>query len=251
MQIVIVPRSTKSIAVIGLALLPMSIAAIRPAQAQIAMPDGSYVRVEAGAAFHQGVTFTDTDPAAANCDLCSAQFPSKITNSFVAGAALGYHLSPFLRTDVSIDYLGSSRISGYSTASVPSSGSAHMDAVVGLINGYFDVPAVMFGPVQPYVDAGIGIAWNHLGTTSGNSGAVGPFTLAGSSRTNIAWAIGAGAGYPLAPQLTLDLGYRFLDLGQLRTDSSLSFGGMTVPVTPSKTGGVNAHQVTIGLRFEF
>lgn len=251
MQIVIVPRSIKSIAVIGLALLPMSIAAIRPAQAQIAMPAGSYVRLEAGAAFHQGVSFADTDPAAANCDLCSAQFPSKIGNSFVAGAALGYHVGPYFRTDVSIDYTGSSKISGYSTAAIPSTGSANVDGVVGLINGYIDFPTVIFGPVQPYVDAGIGLAWNHLGTTSGNSGAVGPFTLAGSSRTNFAWAIGAGAGYPLTPNLTLDLSYRFLDLGQLRTDSSLSFAGMTVPVTPSKTGDVNAHQVTIGLRFEF
>lgn len=232
-------------------LLPFAFA-ISPAKAQIAAPVGTYIRVEAGTAFHQNVTFTDTNPGAANCDLCTAQFPSTIAQSFDVGGALGYRIGPFFRTDLSIDYIASTKISGYSTATIPSTGSADVKSVAGLINGYIDLPAAnVFGSIQPYLDAGIGIAWNDLGTTSGTSGAVGPFTLAGSSHTNFAWAIGAGVGYPLTTHMTLDIAYRFLDLGQLRTDTSLSFGGMTIPVTPSKTGDSDAHQVTIGLRYDF
>jgi hypothetical protein len=70
-------------------------------------------------------------------------------------------------------------------------------------------------------------------------------------RTNSARAIGAGAGCSLKSHLTLDVAYGFVDLGQLRTDSSLSFSGITIPVTPSKTGDAGAHQVMIGLRYEF
>lgn len=252
MQVVLVPRLPGLVKLIQLIVLPLIVCAISPAKAQIAAPAGTYIRIEAGAAFHQNVTFADTDPGAANCDLCTAQFPSSIADSFLAGGALGYRIRPDIRIDLSIDYLASARVSGHSTAAIPSTGSANLDSLAGLLNGYIDLPPVsVFGPIQPYVDGGIGVAVNVLGDTTGNSGAVGPFTLSGASRTNFAWALGAGAGYPLTPHLTLDLAYRFLDLGQLRTDSTLTFGGMSVQVTPSRTEGAGVHIVTIGLRYEF
>lgn len=251
MQIVIVPRRLSLASIIRLVLLPAITCAISPAQGQIAAPAGTYFRVEAGAALHQNVTFTDTNPGAANCDLCGAQFPSSIADSFLIGGALGYRIGPNIRTDLSVDYLGSANVSGHSTAAVPSTGSAKLDSLVGLLNGYIDLPISIFGPVRPYIDAGVGIAQNMLGQTTGISGAVGPFTLAGASRTNFAWAVGAGAGYSLTQHLMLDVSYRFLDVGQIWSDSTLSFAGMSMEVTPSKTEAAGVHELTIGLRYEF
>jgi opacity protein-like surface antigen len=252
MQIFLVANRPSLSKLIQLILLPLIASAISPAQAQIAAPGGTYVRIEAGGTFHQNVTFSDTDPGAANCDLCAAQFPSSVADSFLVGGALGYRIGPDTRLDLSVDYLGSTKLSGHSTAAVPSTGSANLDSVVGLLNGYIDLPLVsLFGPIQPYIDGGIGVARNALGQTAGNSGAVGPFTLSGASRTNFAWALGAGVGYPLTPHLILDLAYRFLDIGQLRTDSTLGFGGISATVTPSRTEAAVVHTVTIGLRYEF
>lgn len=233
-------------------LLPLMLFMISPAQAQVAVPAGTYIRIEAGTAFHQNVSFSDTDPGAANCDLCGAQFPSSIAGAFVAGGAFGYRIASNFRTDLSINYIGSATVSGHSTAAIPSTGSAKVDSLVGLFNGYIDLPPVsIFGPIRPYIDGGIGIAANQFDKTTGNSGAVGPFTLAGASRTNFAWAVGAGAGYPLAPHVTLDVAYRLMDIGALRTGPTLSFGGTSMQVTPSKTESAEAHVVTIGLRYEF
>lgn len=251
MQVVVVHRRASLTNFIRLILPVLIVCAISPAKAQIAAPAGTYIRIEAGGAFHQNITFADTNPAAANCDLCAAQFPSSIGDSFLAGGAIGYRLGPAIRIDLSVDYLGSAEVSGHSTAAVPSIGSANLQSLAGLLNGYIDLPPLnVFAPIQPYIDGGIGIASNVLGKTTGNSGAVGPFTLAGASRTNFAWALGAGGGYPLAPHLTLDVSYRFLDLGPIRTDSTLSFGGTSLQVTPSRTGGAAEHVVTIGLRYE-
>lgn len=252
MQAVIAARRQALINIIRLVLVPLITCAISPAQAQFVAPEGSYIRIEAGGAFHQNITFADTNPGAANCDLCGALFPSSIAGSFVAGGAFGYRIGPGIRADLSVDYFGSAAVSGHSTAAIPSAGSAKLNSVAGLLNAYIDLPAIsLFGPIHPYLDAGIGIAGNQLGETSGNSGAVGPFTLAGESHTNFAWAVGAGAGYPLSPHLTLDVSYRLLNLGQVRTDSTLSFGGMSLTVTPSKTEAADVHVVTIGLRYEF
>jgi len=252
MQVIIAPRSPTLVSIIGLVPLALLTCAISRAEAQLAAPDGSYVRIEAGGAFHQNITFADTNPGATNCDLCGALFPSSIAGSFLVGGAFGYRIGPNVRTDLSVDYIGSATVSGHSTAATPSIGSAQLDSTVGLLNGYIDLPtANISGPIRPYIDAGIGFAHNQLGTTTGNSGAVGPFTLAGASHTNFAWAVGAGAGYPLSPHLTLDLAYRFLNVGQIRTDSGLSLGGVSMVVTPSKTEAAGVHSVTIGLRYEF
>ena len=251
MQVVVVGRRASLTNLFRLILPALTAYAISPAEAQIAAPAGTYIRIEAGGAYHPNITFADTNPGAANCDLCGAEFPSSVADSFLAGGAVGYRIGPDTRIDLSVDYFGSTEVSGHSTAAVPSTGSANLESLVGLLNGYMDLPPVnVFAPIQPYIDGGIGIAENVLGKTSGNSGAAGPFTLGGASRTNFAWALGAGGGYPLAPHLTLDVSYRFLDVGQIRTDSTLSFGDMSLQVTPSRTESAGEHVVTIGLRYE-
>ena len=218
----------------------------------MAVPDGLYVRGEVGAGIHSGATFTDTNPAAPNCDLCSAQFPSSIGTSAILGGAIGWRFTPNFRADLSVDYLTPTTVSGHSTAAVPSSASANLNSLVTLINGYFDFPELhFFGLLSPFATVGIGFATNDLGVTSGTSGAVGPFSLTGVSRTNFAWDAGLGAAYPLTPKLTADIGWRFLDTGQMRSGSILSVAGTTMQVTPSKTGDVNLNVFTIGLRYQF
>jgi opacity protein-like surface antigen len=227
---------------------------VAPAEAQIAVPTGIYVRGELGGAFHQNVVFRDTQPDAVNCDLCAMSFPSSVGSSAIIGGGLGYRLTPNFRVELSLDYLTPAKVTGHDSATPPSTASVNLDSFVALVNGYVDFPELppgLFGSVQPYVDAGIGLASNSLGLTRGNSGTVGPFTIAGASQTNFAYALGIGAGFPLTPRLTADLAYRFIDLGQLRTGSTLSAGGASFQVTASRTGSSDAHTITIGLRYQF
>jgi opacity protein-like surface antigen len=236
----------------AMALLPTSLAA--PAEAQVAIPAGIYIRGEVGAAFHNDVLFRDTNPTAPNCDLCEMSFPSTIDMSAIAGVGVGLRLTPNIRTEFSVDYLPSARVMGHDSSTPPSTASLNLDSVVGLANLYIDFPNLppgIFGLIQPYVDAGIGFANNSPGVTRGHSGTVGPFTISGATQTNFAYALGIGAGYPLTPQLTVELAYRFFDLGPLRTGTTLSAGGASFQVTASATGSADVHTILIGLRYQF
>ncbi len=235
-----------------MALLPVFLA--MPVEAQVAVPAGIYVRGEVGAAFHDSVFFRDTNAQAANCDLCDTTFPSTVGSSAIVGAGVGLRLTPVFRTELSLDYLTSAKVTGHDLATPPSTASANVSSIIALANIYVDFPELppgIFGLVQPYLDAGIGLASNNLGTTSGHSGAIGPFTIAGSTQTNLAYALGFGAGYPLGPRLTADISYRFFDPGQLRTGTTLSAGGTSTQVTASRTGSADVHTVMIGLRYQF
>lgn len=226
-----------------------------PATAQVSLPAGLYVRGDLGAGFAQGLKFRDADPnAPQGCDLCTDLFPSSTGNGLLFGAGAGYRLSPLFRADLTVDYLTPVRVIGHSTATPPSTGSANLELIVGLVNGYVDLADAFpnwFGPLQPYVSAGVGVARNRLGTTTGVSGLLGPFTIGGASRTNFAWALGAGAGYALTPRLTIDLAYKYLDRGEVRTNATVTALGTAFQLTPSKTGDFNVHTVTLGLRYGF
>jgi opacity protein-like surface antigen len=226
---------------------------VSPAAAQLSAPAGLYVRADVGGTFKRNFTFRDTNPNALNCDLCSDLFPSSTGNSVFFGAGVGDRLSSMFRADVTIDYLTPVKVNGHSTASAPSTASADLDSIVGLANGYFDFEGAfphMFGPLQPYISAGIGVARNHLGTTTGVSPLIGPFTLGGASRMNFAWALGAGVGYALTPRLTIDLAYKYVDSGEVRNGATLTAGGASFQLTPSKTGDIGVHAVTLGFRYE-
>jgi opacity protein-like surface antigen len=226
---------------------------VSPAAAQLSPSTGLYVRADIGGTFKQNFTFRDTNPKAPNCDLCSDLFPSSTGNSVFFGAGVGGRLSSMFRADITIDYLTPVKVNGHTTAAAPSTASADLDSIVGLASGYFDFEGAfpnMFGSLQPYVSAGIGVARNHLGTTTGVSPLIGPFTLGAATRTNFAWALGAGVGYALTPRLTIDLAYKYLDTGEVRNGATLGAGGASFQLTPSKTGDVGVHAVTLGFRYE-
>lgn len=229
-----------AIALIGAALFTT------PAAAQVLFPEGPYIAAEAGGTYHQSVTFSDTSPTALNCDLCTSQFPSSIKNGLFGGLKLGYRMSANFRSDFSVDYFARVQVSGQSTTIPPSTGSANFSSLVALYNVYWD-----FGPayfVQPYVTAGMGFARNSLGVTNGNS-ALGPFTISSNSDTNFAWDAGFGVSFPLSPWLSADLGYRFMQLGELRSGNVVTIAGQSLQLTQSKTGPMYLHAAMIGLRY--
>jgi OOP family OmpA-OmpF porin len=112
-----------------------------------------------------------------------------------------------------------------------------------MANGYLDLNGFMpgmLGPFQPYIDAGLGFARNDLGGTTLNPN--------GAVKNQFAW--GAGVGYGITPNLTLDLAYTYLHLGEARTGGTLSTGGVPIAIQPLKAD-INVHTVTLSLRYAF
>jgi outer membrane protein OmpA-like peptidoglycan-associated protein len=168
---------------------------------------------------------------------------------------VGYRFSPLFRSDVTLDYIPSLHVSGHNSLLTGVSNSADLSALVGLLNGYLDLDGLkpgMLGPLQPYLTAGLGIARDDLGRTTYSATGLpsGALTQNGSTRTNFAWGVGAGVGYALTSNLTIDLAYKYLDLGEMRTGSVGTVFGASIATTPIKAD-LQVHTVMLGLRFAF
>lgn len=222
------------------------------------LPGGFYVRGDLGGGFGQNATFTDVNPAAADCDLCGFKFVSTVNSSVLFGGGIGYRFSPLLRGDVTVDDLPSLAVRGTSTQPGNPSGSAPFSSLVVMANGYLDLNGLypeILGPFQPYIVAGLGVASDEMGTFTG-SFTTGPLagagiTEGGATRTNFAWGAGAGMAYPISPTMTLDLEYKFLDLGELRTGSTYAVMGALFNSTASQSSDIGVHTIIASLRVAF
>ncbi len=152
------------------------------------------------------------------------------------GAGVGYK-SSWLRTDVTIDYTG---ISYRGTIASPGDVTAKVGVVTGLFNGYLDLGT--WYCLTPYVGAGLGVS--RLRTFDFVSTLAPPFT-AGLSNTQwkFAWALMAGTAVNFTPSVAMDVGYRYLNLGDVSTASD-AFGQMTLK-------NLAAHEVRVGVRWSF
>lgn len=192
-------------------------------------PFGPYVRGDIGGAFVTNQGFVEGGAT-------KGAFNSSV--GFLGGGGVGWRFSPIFRTDLTVDYLSTNR-SGTTAGGPVSTGTA--SAVTGLANGYVDLNGIwpnLFGPVDPYIDAGVGMSGNHLTGVTSPAGSV-----PGGWHNSFAWAAGAGVGVPIVPRLTLDVAYRYVDLGALHSSSAPALG-------PVKTG-FTEHTLTGGLRYAF
>ena len=67
--------------------------------------------------------------------------------------------------------------------------------------------------------------------------------------TNFAWALGAGCAYNINENFAVDLGYRYLNLGQVKTDTTARAAGFNV--TGEAESFANNHEIMLGLRYTF
>jgi len=85
---------------------------------------------------------------------------------------------------------------------------------------YVDLPRL--AGVQPFLGAGLGVARNRLRSVAYRfpliSAGATTSTPEGSS-SDLAWLLTAGVSVPLSERLSLDVAYRFTDLGSLTSPS--------------------------------
>jgi opacity protein-like surface antigen len=67
--------------------------------------------------------------------------------------------------------------------------------------------------------------------------------------TNFAWNVGLGVGYQITPNVALDVGYRYVDLGKASTKWTNAIYLPGDVRTQSKN--MVQHQIGIGLRIGF
>ena len=161
---------------------------------------------------------------------------STLDDSAFLDAGIGYRFNQYFRADVTGEYRGSahfSAIESYSTNGFCNNGrncrvprgydsySGQFQSIAGLVNGYVDA-GTWYG-FTPFAGAGVGIARvgvnnvSDFGTVSDPyTGAPGGFGYTGSHyQTNFAFALMAGLDFNVTNNLTMELGYRYLDMGRV------------------------------------
>lgn len=176
--------------------------------------------------------------------------------NFSGGASLGigagYRFNGWLRTDVTAETrFGSSATLFAGTPIVGAVGEAEFSSATVLANAYLDLGS--WHGFTPYVGVGVGWAWNTL--TDYRTGAcpapcvVGGVDLAtlgafpDATTGSFAYAFMAGVAVDAGRSLTLDLNYRYMNLGEAATGP--------VGATRIETDAVDAHEIRLGVRWNF
>jgi opacity protein-like surface antigen len=211
-----------------------------------------------------------------NVDFVNTNFPGSLQNhgfgfdsstSFDLG--VGYQFNNWLRADITGEYRGKANLHGSQSIPTNSAFALANDQVqvnnytgsksewVFMANAYVDL-GTWWG-VTPFVGAGIGTARNTIsglrddGFTAPNFGAVtGVSTFYGddASKWNFAWALHAGLSYRVTPNVSLELAYRYISLGDGMTGATHPFDGPARASDPFILKDITSHDVKFGVRWE-
>lgn len=145
-----------------------------------------------------------------------------LDNTAFVGGGLGYQFNSWFRADVTAEYRFAAAYRATQAYICPvcfnTFGTNEYTGNVGtalfMANGYFDL-GTWYG-FTPYVGGGIGAALHDVsGFTDFNPVTGGAGFGAVNNVTNFAWAAMAGVGYAVTPNLRLELGYRYVDMGNV------------------------------------
>jgi opacity protein-like surface antigen len=223
---------------------------------------GWYLRGDVGMSNQNAKTLT----------LTSAPFPAGFqTTGFGFDSApifdlgVGYQFNNWFRADVTGQWRGKSNlhasqfaplgaISPTFTAADNYTGSKS-EAVI-MVNGYVDLGT--WWCVTPYIGAGLGGSYNQLSGFQDNGVIYNAGVLSNSvtyagdaGKWNFAWALHAGLGYRVTPDVTIELGYSYMNLGDAVTGRTNSFDGVTVVNGSGFTvKNITSNDVKLGVRWD-
>lgn len=171
---------------------------------------------------------------------------TSVTGGSIKDAPVEVVTGPGLRADVTVGYRGPRDFNGVP----PIPPAAPVDPVHGrvnsftlMFNGYVDLGN--FAGWMPYLGAGIGVAWNELENVHFTNGVV--VSIGSRREADIAWALMAGVSRDLGSGLMLDVGYRYIDLGEIGIAGTNGAGASY----SLRIEDLTSHEVRVGIRVPF
>jgi opacity protein-like surface antigen len=196
-----------------------------------------YVEVEAGG------SFANLESSGWNTDGGGfANTGDDNDGSAVAGVRLGRQFLDFLRADIGYTYRG--RVSFITDSFKPPTPTffyrTHIDSINTVMLSLFLEP-FHIEKFTPYIGGGVGNTWiNGYTNDDDHEGKC--------SQMNFSWQGEAGVQYELIDQVTLKLGYRYIDMGELKINLSNLDTGTSAG---SLEGRIIANEVVFGARYNF
>ena len=112
-----------------------------------------------------------------------------------------------------------------------------------MINAYYDFNTD--SAFTPYIGGGIGYAKTKLSETKGRRG------TKSNSHTNFAWQIGGGIAYAVNDNVSIDVGYRYVDYGKFDKITRIDDFGELGPDAYRTSIDTTANELYAGIRYTF
>ncbi len=166
--------------------------------------------------------FDETGQSFANSGNLFVPAFASIGDTTFAGVGFGYQFNHWFRADITGEYRTEATyragIAGANPYPLPG-GWTGFDTYNGgvstalfMANGYFDLGT--WHCVTPFVGSGVGVAAHKFAGLTDSGGGV----ATDATPTNFAWAVMAGLALNVTPNLKIELGYRYLDMGDVKSN---------------------------------
>ncbi|MBR4927144.1 MAG: porin family protein [Alphaproteobacteria bacterium] len=149
-------------------------------------------------------------------------------DTVILGVGAGYQLDPMFRSDIIVDYRGWNKVDFKSDGK-----KADVWSIPVLMNIYGTYP--IHDRMGVYAMAGLGMSYNHADSTT---------NAKSDDKVSFAWNVGAGVEYALNECWTMDLGYRYSDLGKAKVKRQAGFTG-------HHTEELTSHDIKLTARYMF
>ena len=178
---------------------------------------------------------------------------------------VGYQFTPWLRADITGEYRSPATWNSFDIATFSANGgtlipehvTVHKSEIVALANVYADLGT--WWCVTPFIGAGVGFAGVKLANfqetaIAGLDPVQGGFLInannfaADQTQWNFAWALHAGLSYKVTPGFSVELAYRYLNMGNAQSGAIVGF--LNNPQnTVFHIDNITSHDLTLGLRW--
>jgi opacity protein-like surface antigen len=225
------------------------------ALAVVSVKNGVYVGAEAGYGFTKTVPFkAGTCSSGQACWNTQQPFAKNIGDSAVYGGVVGYHINPLWTTEVAYDNRNDFSWNKYFPGDPLVSPGARQRSInfihdQTVMFNLYATPNLQWSTLDPYLFVGAGYAWNKTGILTNTNLLTGTTQLiSGDTKNSFAWQFGLGADINLYQHVFFDVGYRFVNIGRLRTGTQITnFAPMTIPAVTANHAYV--HEVYAGLNY--
>lgn len=175
-------------------------------------------------------------------------------SSMLFGLGLGYQWNDWLRTDLTGEYRSSANFHGLQ---VVNSGGLFTDEYRGsksewlfLANGYIDLGT--WYRMTPFIGAGVGMSYNKISNfLDVNTPTAGVAFGQDTGKWSFAWALHAGVAYKLTDSVTIEVAYRYLNLGDAQSGDIVTYTGVNALNNPEHFNKLTSHDIKLGLRWAF
>ena len=112
--------------------------------------------------------------------------------------------------------------------------------------------------ITPFIGAGVGMSRNTISSftdigangTFANGTVVGLAYAPNASKWNFAWALHTGLAYRVTPNMAIELGYSYMNLGDGVTGSLITKDGVTANQAMTFKS-ITSHDIKLGVRWNF